>query len=149
MYADIVLLPFVRLMRGIQDNLVQACSLAGSQAARGRGVLVVLNDRISSGYYVSKVSANRMDTFRTHEQGQLGIFANYTPHFFYEPARPTNKPYFDIGDHRTLPFVVVVYCYVDIPSDALDKAASDPLVEGIVLAGFGDVSICSSKYLEE
>lgn len=104
-----------------------------------------MNDRITSGYYCSKISANRMDTFGTFEQGQLGIMRNYSPHFFYEPAKPTGKPFFGEilahdGTFKLLPKVGMVYCYVDIEEDYLEKLAADEEVQGIVMAGFGCVS---------
>lgn len=47
----------------VADNVVQACALADSPAARGRGALFTLNDRITSGFYGIEHSANRLDTF--------------------------------------------------------------------------------------
>ena len=54
------------------DNLVQAFALAVHPSARDRGVMITFNDRIGSAFYTSKVSANRLDTFRSHEQVSSG-----------------------------------------------------------------------------
>ncbi|KAF9639403.1 putative l-asparaginase protein [Lasiodiplodia theobromae] len=57
-------------------NLYQAVSLAASEKAQGRGVMIALNDRIGSAFYTQKNNANSLDTFYATEQGQLGFFIN-------------------------------------------------------------------------
>jgi len=102
--------------------------------------MVAFSDRITSGYYATKISANRLDTFSTFEQGHLGIFVNYTPHFFFDPTRPTNRRYFDPANLKKLPHIGMLYCHVDMKEDALEKMADEDGVEGIVIAGFGNAS---------
>lgn len=75
-------------------NLLAAVTLAASPEAKGRGTMVVLNDRIASAYYLTKTNANSLDTFKAIEQGYLGTFIDIEPIFFYSPATPTGKAYF-------------------------------------------------------
>ena len=122
-------------------NLVQAFGLATDQSARNRGVMIALNDRIGSAYYTTKVSANRMDTFRAIEQGQLGIINNYTPHFFFAPARPTYWQHFDIAGISELPKVGNFYMYTDVEESDLDHFLEKEGQKGVVIAGFGAVCL--------
>ena len=53
-------------------NLVSALRVAASQAACGKGVLVVLNDEIHAARDVVKTSTYRLHTFRSADFGALG-----------------------------------------------------------------------------
>ena len=110
-------------------------------SARKRGVMIALNDRIASAYYTMKVSANRMDTFRAIEQGQLGIFNNYTPHFFFAPARPTYWQHLDVSGLKELPKVDNFYMYTDVEESDFDHFIKKPGLQGAVIAGFGAVCL--------
>src|SRR5690242_13200694 len=66
-------------------NLYQAAVLAGSPTGRNRGTMIVLNDRIGSAFYTTKNNANSLDTFSSTEAGQLGVFVNQVPYFFFAP----------------------------------------------------------------
>ena len=103
--------------------------------------MIVLNDRIGSAYYTTKVSANRMDTFRAIEQGQLGIFNNYTPYFFFPPARPTHWQHFDVSGLKELPKVDNFYLYTDVDASDFDHFIGKPGLQGIGIAGFGAVCL--------
>ena len=50
-------------------NIVNALRVAGSEAARGLGVLVMLNDEIHAAREVAKTSTQRLQTFRTPDFG--------------------------------------------------------------------------------
>src|SRR5690606_20328925 len=84
-------------------NLLQAVTLAAAPGAVGRGVMSVSNDRIASAYYISKTSTTKIDTFKAPEQGYLGVFISGVPKFYFEPARPTGKPSFDVSKLNELP----------------------------------------------
>ncbi|KAG7123060.1 L-asparaginase 3 like protein [Verticillium longisporum] len=75
-------------------NLLEAVTLAASPKARGRGVLVTLNDRIGSAFLTSKMHANSVDAFRASEGGYLGFFFDVQPRFFYAPSLPLGRHYF-------------------------------------------------------
>lgn len=131
-------------------NLLEAVTLASDWNARNRGVLVVMNDRISSGFYITKTHAGAMDTFKATEQGYLGAFVNGKPVFYYAPSAPTSRPFFDISKYNDLPKVVILYGHQSSDPQMLD-AAVNAGAKGIVIAATGDGSISAvvSKKVEE
>ncbi|CAN8103243.1 unnamed protein product [Discula destructiva] len=118
------------------ENLLAAVTLAGSESAKGRGGMVVLNDRIASTWYVTKTNANALDTFKAYESGFLGYFIDIKPVFYYDAAKPTGKPYFDVTGIAALPQVDVLYGHQDL-NPALATAAVASGAKGLVLAGMG------------
>ncbi|KAH7014393.1 L-asparaginase [Microdochium trichocladiopsis] len=119
-------------------NLLEAVTLAADPAARGRGAMVVLNDRIASAYYVTKTNSNSLDTFKAVEQGYLGFFYNIKPRFFFQPTLPLGRPYFDVSATPIdgLPQVDILYGYQGL-NPALAKGAVDAGAKGLVVAGPG------------
>lgn len=65
--------------------------------------------RITSIYYSTKVNANTPDTFKALEQGNLGAFLGGQPFYFFGPAYPTGRPYFDVSNTTELPSVIILY----------------------------------------
>lgn len=124
-------------------NLLEAVTLAASKEAENRGAMVVLNDRIASAFYVTKTNSTTLDTFRAADQGFLGTFIGGAPKFFYEPATPAGKPFFDVSTHESLPKVTVLYSYQDQDIALLEAAVKDG-AKGIVIAGTGNGSIPSA-----
>ena len=123
-------------------NLLEAVTLAASKEGENRGTMVVLNDRIAPAFYVTKTNSTTIDTFKASEQGYLGVFIGGVPKFYYEPAKPVGKPYFDVSNFDKLPKVVVLYSYQDQDVDLLDAAVASG-AKGIVLAGSGNGSVPS------
>src|SRR5204862_6341485 len=62
-------------------NLVNALQVAGCAEARGKGVLVVMNNEINSARDVVKTSTYRVQTFRPLDFGALGPVDRDGPHF--------------------------------------------------------------------
>lgn len=118
-------------------NLFEAVTLAGSKNAVDRGVMVVLNDRIASAYYVTKTNAVVNDTFKAIEQGYLGLFVNGQPKFFYTPAKPIGQVYFDTSKFKSLPRVDIIYVHQD-QDDVLLEAALKAGAKGIVIDATGN-----------
>ena len=121
-------------------NLLQATALAANKQAKGRGAMIILNDRIQSAYYTTKSHANALDTFRASEQGSLGFFQNSTPNFYFSAATPTGKPQFDLsklGELQELPTVDIVYSHQDASADLL-QASIDRGAKGVIIAASGN-----------
>ncbi|UPK97886.1 hypothetical protein LCI18_008821 [Fusarium solani-melongenae] len=129
-------------------NLLSSVTLAATESARSRGVMIVINDRIGSARFTTKVNANHLDSFQSPDSGQLGTFVNIQPVFFYPPSRPLGHRHFDLertngrwpGRQLTpdaaLPQVEVLYGYQEL-SIGMFQAAIDLGARGIVLAGLG------------
>lgn len=88
-----------------------------------------------------------MDTFKAIEAGQLGFFVNWHPQFFFEPARPSNKPFFggtvlDNENMVTLPKVASVCSRVNQEKDELQEAIRRG-IHGLVFANWAAVSVAS------
>jgi len=122
-------------------NLYNATILAGSEAAVGKGVLVLLNDQINGAREVTKTNTANADTFRSWELGFLGYMQDNKPYFYRQSTRRhTADTEFDVSNLDTLPAVDIVYGYANmnrLPIDAF-VAAGD---KGIVHAGVGDGSL--------
>ena len=122
-------------------NLYNATILAGSEAAVGKGVLVVLNDQINGAREVTKTNTANADTFRSWELGFLGYMQNNQPYFYRQSTRKhTADTEFDVSNLDKLPAVDIVYGYANMNRVAVDAfvAAGD---QGLVHAGVGDGSL--------
>ncbi|XXH01547.1 hypothetical protein Hte_007907 [Hypoxylon texense] len=117
-------------------NLLEAVTLAADPGAKGRGAMIVLNDRIAGAFYTTKSNANSLDTFRSAEQGFLGFFINIKPKFYFAPALPLGKPYFDVTGAASLPEVDILFGHQAL-NPALATAAVESGAKGLVLAGMG------------
>jgi len=117
-------------------NLLNAVRVAVRPAARGKGVLVVLNEDISAARDVWKTDNRRVHTFRSPEFGFLGVVDPDTVMFYRTSLRPhTTNSEFDVGSLETLPRVEVVSDYAGFDGTAIDDMIlRSP--DGIVLATF-------------
>ena len=118
-------------------NLLNAVRTAASPVARGKGVLVVLNDEINAARDVTKTSTYRVETFRSRDLGFLGYVDGDRVSFYRAPTRRhTAGSEFDLAGVTAFPRVDIVYSYVE-PNPVLIEALIDDGVDGIVLAGTG------------
>jgi len=60
-------------------NLLEAVTVAVNPRARGRGALIVLNDRIGQAWYTIKRDADVLDTFGAPQQGYVGQLLSFEP----------------------------------------------------------------------
>jgi len=118
-------------------NLLEGFRVAASPDARGKGVLVVLNDEINAAREVTKTDALRLNTFQTRGYGVLGVVDTDRVVFYRTPVkRHTAKSEFDIAPVAKLPRVDVLLVYQGADGDLI-KAAVDAGAQGIVVAGAG------------
>ena len=92
-------------------NLLAAVRTAAAPQAVGKGVLVVMDDRIISAREVRK-HYQRVGGFDGGDMGTLGVVARTGPEFFYAPVRrrgPMSE--FDLAGVTTLPEVDLVFAY--------------------------------------
>lgn len=132
-------------------NIYNAVSLAGNPAAKGKGTLIMLNDRIGSARYTTKTTTTALDTFKSPEQGYLGIIAGEMPYFFNQiTTKHTKDTVFDISKLTKLPQVDIIYSYQN-EGKYFYEAAVEAGAKGIVTAGSGNGSLSNvaSEAVEE
>ncbi|MEZ5286316.1 MAG: asparaginase [Vicinamibacterales bacterium] len=117
-------------------NLLNAVRVAVSPDARGKGVLVVLNEDIASARDVWKTDNRRVETFRSPELGFLGFVDPDGVVFYRAPLKPhTADAEFVLDGVDHLPEVALL---TDYPG--FDGGLADALVArrpaGLVVAGF-------------
>jgi L-asparaginase len=119
-------------------NLYNALAVASDTSARGRGVLVVMNDQIHAAHSLTKTSTTAVDTFMSPIRGVVGI-SNYGKNeFFNTPSWPhTTKSEFDVTNVTALPRVDIIFAYADM-SPSLIEASVEAGAKGIVIAGVGN-----------
>jgi L-asparaginase len=118
-------------------NLLEAFRVAASPQARGKGVLVVLNDEINAAREVTKTDALRLQTFQSRTVGVLGVVdADRVVFYRSGVKRHTSDSEFDLSPVTKLPRVDVVLVYQGADGDLI-RAAVDNGARGIVLATAG------------
>src|SRR4029079_2211312 len=85
-------------------NLYNAVAVAGDPNAKGRGVLVVMNDEIHAAHSLTKTSTTAVETFASPLRGLVGM-ASYGKNDFYNtpPWKHTTQSEFDISQVTKLP----------------------------------------------
>jgi glutamin-(asparagin-)ase len=121
-------------------NLYNAVAVAGSKDARGKGVLVTMNDEIQSGRDVSKMINIKTEAFKS-AWGPLGMVVEGKSYWFRQPAkRHTMNSEFDIKNIKSLPDVEIAYGYGNV-SDTAYKALAQAGAKAIIHAGTGNGSV--------
>jgi len=119
-------------------NLYNAVGVARDPAARGRGVLVLMNDWIHGAHSLTKTSTTAVQTFMSPLRGLIGVAAYGSNDFYNNPPwKHTTGSEFSVAGVNALPRVDIVYAYVDMPPDAIDAAVANG-AKGIVIAGVGN-----------
>jgi len=119
-------------------NLLDSVRVAIHPEARGRGVLVCLDEAIHTARGVTKTNTAHVSTFQSPELGAAGKIVAGRP-IFFRPARPraSSAPRFALGELTTLPRVDVIYAYAGLTPDRV-AASVEQGARGIVLAGVGN-----------
>jgi L-asparaginases, type II len=119
-------------------NLYNAVGVAADPNARGRGVLVVMNDWIHGAHSLTKTSTTAIQTFMSPLRGLVGV-ANYGKNDFYSSPtwKHTTQTEFDVSKVSSLPRVDIIFASADSSPDLIDAAAANG-AKGIVIAGVGN-----------
>jgi len=119
-------------------NLFNAVAVAAAPKAKGRGVLVVMNDWIHGAHSLTKTSTTDVQTFMSPVRGLVGVTSYGKNDFYASPEWPhTTRTEFDISQATKLPRVDVLMAYVDMGPEQIDAAVAGG-AKGIVIAGVGN-----------
>src|SRR5678815_532994 len=107
-------------------NLYNAVGVAVDPKAKGRGVLVVMNDWIHAAHSLTKTSTTAIQTFMSPLRGVVGI-ASYGKNDFYNTPhwKHTTSSEFNISNVTRLPRVDILMAYADMPSDLIDASVAN------------------------
>jgi len=119
-------------------NLFNAVGVAIDPRARGRGVLVVMNDWIHGAHSLTKTSTTAIQTFMSPLRGLIGVASYGVNDFYTTPEWPhTTKSEFDVSDVSAIPRVDVIFACADMSPDLIDAAVANG-ARGLVIAGVGN-----------
>ena len=119
-------------------NLYNGVAVAVHPQARGRGVLILLNDEIHYAREATKTNTTQLDTFRSPNRGKAGM-TNAGRVYFYDRLSTTHGQagVFSVDGLSELPRVEIFYAYANMGREYIDHCVA-LLCKGIVLAGVGD-----------
>jgi L-asparaginase len=119
-------------------NLYNAVAVAADPMAKGRGVLVVMNDQIHAAHSLTKTSTTSVQTFMSPLRGVVGVTAYGKDDWYNNPPwKHTSQSEFDISNVTKLPRVDIVFADEDMEPDLID-ASVNAGAKGIVIAGVGN-----------
>ncbi len=124
-------------------NLTSSARVATDPGARGRGAMVVMDDRVFAARDVTKTNSTRVETFQAPERGPIAIVEPEGVNY-HRPSPGRTTPVFDITGVRELPRVDIIYSYAgadSVPIDAVVAAGA----KGIVVAGVGRGGIAPAQ----
>jgi L-asparaginase len=119
-------------------NLYNGIAVAADPKAKGRGVLLVMNDWIQSAQNLIKVSTTAVQTFMSPLKGLIGTSAYGVNEYYRYPTEKYGaKSEFSVDGVTKLPRVDIIYGCADMPADLID-ASVEKGAKGIVIAGVGN-----------
>ncbi len=113
-------------------NLLAAIRVAAAPAARGLGVLVVMNDEIHAARFVRKTHTHKPSAFSSPSAGPLGWIAEDRVRIALRPTEPTPTLAWR-GEPPDVPLVTLTF---STPASGLEALLERPPA-GLVIAGFG------------
>jgi L-asparaginase len=120
-------------------NLFDAVAVAADPVARGRGVLVVMNDTIHNARDVVKMNTTSLETFESPNRGPAGVIVEGSKVRWYEPStkKHTTSSEFSVNGRDALPRVDIIYAHSNMDATLINDALKDG-ARGLVIAGVGD-----------
>ncbi|MEC5158148.1 L-asparaginase [Chryseobacterium sp. MP_3.2] len=119
-------------------NLYNAVVVAASPEAKGRGVMVAMNEIVLDARDVVKTNTLEVGTFKGGNSGPLAYIHNGKVFFNRTPGnKHTYQSVFNVDKLNELPKVGIVYSYSNV-SDLPMKAFMNAKFDGIVHAGVGN-----------
>lgn len=113
-------------------NYLSALRVASHKQAKGKGVLVVMNDEIHAAKYVTKTHTTNVSTFQTPTHGPLGIIMKHEILFF---KRAEKRVRFDLeAISGTVP---IVKAYAGMGDSGIISFLSPDNIDGLVVEALG------------
>ena len=130
-------------------NIYNCVAVAADPQARGRGVLVLIDDDIHSAHDVIKRHSTDVATFTSGEAGLVGVALFGKNTWYRTPVQVhTTKSEFEItAKQATLPRVDIIYAHANMSPDLITAAAKNG-AKGIVVAGVGDGNMTAPAFDE-
>ena len=124
-------------------NIMNAVRAAADTNGRGRGTMVLMDDRLFAARDVTKTNSTRVETFQAPERGPLAIV---DPDGVFYRARSAGRAtaQFDVSAVHDLPRVDVIYSYPGADSVAIDAVVAAG-ANGLVIAGVGRGGMTGSQ----
>lgn len=132
--------PSAALSSDAAVNIYQSVALAASDSARGKGVLVVMNERIHSPADLVKNHTFLTDSFVSAQWGPLGVMIGESPKWARWRAPVSRLPLPANFGEFPLPRVDLIWAYAGIHPDCIEAAVAHG-ARGIVYAGTGNGNI--------
>jgi L-asparaginase len=119
-------------------NIYNTVAIAADPKARGRGVLVSVDDDIHSAHDIVKSHTTDVATMTSGEMGLVGA-ALFGKNVWFRspPGQHTRKSEFSIEGVTRLPRVDIIYAHANMSPDVITSAVEHG-AKGIVIAGVGD-----------
>jgi len=119
-------------------NLYNAVAVAADPQAKGRGVLVALNDSVHAARNVTKVNTSNVQAFQSLNRGPAAIVNTGKIVWLEVPGgRRGARSEFSISNLNALPRVDILYAHANMSEDLIDAAVANG-AKGLVIAGVGD-----------
>ena len=119
-------------------NLFNAVGVAADPQARGRGVLVVMNDWIHAAHSLTKTSTTDVQTFMSPLRGLVGVASYGKNDWYTSPTwKHTTQSEFDISNVTQLPRVDIIFADLDMSPEVINASVASG-AKGIVIAGVGN-----------
>lgn len=116
-------------------NLVAAIRVASCEDARGKGVLVAMNDEIHQAVNVTKTSTSSVATFQSPQYGPIGLVTKTMIHFHHAPLI---REYVDV--QQLTKRVAMLKVYAGMEADLIDSVLQAGY-DGLVLEGLGQGNV--------
>lgn len=117
-------------------NLLNAIRVGLSEDAKGKGVMVVMNDNIHAARDLLKMNNTRVDAFPSTERGFLGGIDQESINFFRTPTKPhTSESEFNVYKMTELAQVDIVSDFAGFDAAILSYYLNRPS-QGLVISSF-------------
>jgi len=119
-------------------NIYNAVAIAADPTARGRGVLVAIDDDVHAAHDVIKTHTTDVATFSSKEAGLVGAVLFGKTEWYRSPLQVhTKKSELSIDNVDALPRVDIIYAHANMSPDIISSAVQNG-AKGLVIAGVGD-----------